>query len=206
MELPLQPRAGTPSNTGLQHLPGSVPVSPGSIPAGAGSVLMGQGTASSALGKDFNQLCLKPCSSAGALRSSHTPLSPQNPPNFLRASALSEHISPVVVIPAEASSPDSEPITDLVEMDTASQVSCHSTACAPQAAEGIAGALWLPDQGCFSKTMPWSRLGQCRWPWALRSITAVGPVGTECQMWVLHSLSQALVISQCSSWWFGALQ
>ncbi|XP_017679518.1 PREDICTED: huntingtin-interacting protein 1 [Lepidothrix coronata] len=45
----------------------------------------------------------------------------QNPPNFLRASALSEHISPVVVIPAEASSPDSEPITDLVEMDTASQ-------------------------------------------------------------------------------------
>uniref|UniRef100_A0A8B9PZQ3 Huntingtin-interacting protein 1-related protein n=1 Tax=Apteryx owenii TaxID=8824 RepID=A0A8B9PZQ3_APTOW len=51
------------------------------------------------------------------------PQLPENPPNFLRASALSEHISPVVVIPAEASSPDSEPITDLVEMDTASQVS-----------------------------------------------------------------------------------
>ncbi|KFP63278.1 Huntingtin-interacting protein 1, partial [Cariama cristata] len=50
------------------------------------------------------------------------PQLPENPPNFLRASALSEHISPVVVIPAEASSPDSEPITDLVEMDTASQV------------------------------------------------------------------------------------
>uniref|UniRef100_A0A8B9MUM5 I/LWEQ domain-containing protein n=1 Tax=Accipiter nisus TaxID=211598 RepID=A0A8B9MUM5_9AVES len=49
------------------------------------------------------------------------PQLPENPPNFLRASALSEHISPVVVIPAEASSPDSEPITDLVEMDTASQ-------------------------------------------------------------------------------------
>uniref|UniRef100_A0A8C8VLS4 Huntingtin-interacting protein 1-related protein n=1 Tax=Pelusios castaneus TaxID=367368 RepID=A0A8C8VLS4_9SAUR len=48
---------------------------------------------------------------------------PENPPNFLRASALSEHISPVVVIPAEASSPDSEPITDLVEMETASQQS-----------------------------------------------------------------------------------
>uniref|UniRef100_A0A8C0FYD5 Huntingtin interacting protein 1 n=1 Tax=Bubo bubo TaxID=30461 RepID=A0A8C0FYD5_BUBBB len=48
------------------------------------------------------------------------PQLPENPPNFLRASALSEHISPVVVIPAEASSPDSEPITDLVEMDTAS--------------------------------------------------------------------------------------
>uniref|UniRef100_A0A8C6JDA7 I/LWEQ domain-containing protein n=1 Tax=Melopsittacus undulatus TaxID=13146 RepID=A0A8C6JDA7_MELUD len=46
------------------------------------------------------------------------PQLPENPPNFLRASALSEHISPVVVIPAEASSPDSEPITDLVEMDT----------------------------------------------------------------------------------------
>ncbi|XP_043387206.1 huntingtin-interacting protein 1 isoform X8 [Chelonia mydas] len=51
------------------------------------------------------------------------PQLPENPPNFLRASALSEHISPVVVIPAEASSPDSEPITDLVEMDTASQQS-----------------------------------------------------------------------------------
>ncbi|NXD13729.1 HIP1 protein, partial [Nothocercus nigrocapillus] len=49
------------------------------------------------------------------------PQLPENPPNFLRASALSEHISPVVVIPAEASSPDSEPITDLVEMDTAAQ-------------------------------------------------------------------------------------
>uniref|UniRef100_G3UI31 Huntingtin-interacting protein 1 n=1 Tax=Loxodonta africana TaxID=9785 RepID=G3UI31_LOXAF len=34
------------------------------------------------------------------------PQLPENPPNFLRASALSEHISPVVVIPAEASSPD----------------------------------------------------------------------------------------------------
>ncbi|NWY23354.1 HIP1 protein, partial [Pheucticus melanocephalus] len=49
------------------------------------------------------------------------PQLPENPPNFLRASALSEHISPVVVIPAEASSPDSEPITDLVEVDAASQ-------------------------------------------------------------------------------------
>ncbi|KAJ7308942.1 hypothetical protein JRQ81_008222 [Phrynocephalus forsythii] len=51
------------------------------------------------------------------------PQLPENPPNFLRASALSEHISPVVVIPAEASSPDSEPIMDLVEMETASQQS-----------------------------------------------------------------------------------
>lgn len=67
-------------------------------------------------------------------------LPPQNPPNFLRASALSEHISPVVVIPAEASSPDSEPITDLVEMDAASQVR-------------MVGALWLWAQGCLSKSM-----------------------------------------------------
>uniref|UniRef100_A0A8B9MT38 I/LWEQ domain-containing protein n=1 Tax=Accipiter nisus TaxID=211598 RepID=A0A8B9MT38_9AVES len=87
-------------------------------PMGPGSVPMGPGMGSSALGQDFNQLCPKPCGSAGPPRPSHTPLLPQNPPNFLRASALSEHISPVVVIPAEASSPDSEPITDLVEMDT----------------------------------------------------------------------------------------
>lgn len=91
---------------------------------------------------------------------SRAPLPPQNPPNFLRASALSEHISPVVVIPAEASSPDSEPITDLVEMDTASQVSCRGTAHAPRDAEGAEGALRLQDQGCFSKTVPWWRLRQ----------------------------------------------
>lgn len=49
----------------------------------------------------------------------------QNPPNFLRASALSEHVSPVVVIPAEASSPDSEPVLekdDLMGMDASQQV------------------------------------------------------------------------------------
>ncbi|KAM4820498.1 huntingtin-interacting protein 1 [Thomomys bottae] len=40
------------------------------------------------------------------------PQLPENPPNFLRASALSEHISPVVVIPAEASSPDTAPALD----------------------------------------------------------------------------------------------
>nr|XP_033777496.1 huntingtin-interacting protein 1 isoform X1 [Geotrypetes seraphini] len=54
------------------------------------------------------------------------PQLPENPPNFLRASALSEHISPVVVIPAESSSPDSEPIVetdDLVDMDRTSQQS-----------------------------------------------------------------------------------
>ncbi|KAL8198693.1 UNVERIFIED_CONTAM: histidine permease [Gekko kuhli] len=51
------------------------------------------------------------------------PQLPENPPNFLRASALSEHISPVVVIPVEASSPDSEPIMELVDMETSSQQS-----------------------------------------------------------------------------------
>lgn len=43
----------------------------------------------------------------------------QNPPNFLRASALSEHISPVV-LPAESSSPESEHAVetdDLVDTD-----------------------------------------------------------------------------------------
>uniref|UniRef100_A0A674NS57 Huntingtin interacting protein 1 n=1 Tax=Takifugu rubripes TaxID=31033 RepID=A0A674NS57_TAKRU len=49
------------------------------------------------------------------------PQLPENPPNFLRASALSEHISPVVVIPAESSSPESEHAVetdDLVDTDT----------------------------------------------------------------------------------------
>ncbi|KAL7401399.1 hypothetical protein ABVT39_027509 [Epinephelus coioides] len=48
------------------------------------------------------------------------PQLPENPPNFLRASALSEHISPVVVIPAESSSPESEHVVetdDLVDTD-----------------------------------------------------------------------------------------
>ncbi|XP_063502409.1 huntingtin-interacting protein 1-like isoform X2 [Symphalangus syndactylus] len=52
------------------------------------------------------------------------PQLPENPPNFLRASALSEHISLVVVIPAEASSPDSEPVLekdDLMDMDASQQ-------------------------------------------------------------------------------------
>eukprot|EP00062_Callorhinchus_milii_P011579 gi/632958126/ref/XP_007894857.1/ PREDICTED: huntingtin-interacting protein 1 [Callorhinchus milii] len=54
------------------------------------------------------------------------PQLPESPPNFLRASALSEHVSPVVVIPAESGSPDTEPVAeteDLVEMDSSSQQS-----------------------------------------------------------------------------------
>uniref|UniRef100_A0A6Q2WZD6 Huntingtin interacting protein 1 n=1 Tax=Esox lucius TaxID=8010 RepID=A0A6Q2WZD6_ESOLU len=45
------------------------------------------------------------------------PQLPENPPNFLRASALSEHISPVVVIPAESSSPETEHMVDMVTED-----------------------------------------------------------------------------------------
>ncbi|KAM9733802.1 huntingtin-interacting protein 1 [Menidia menidia] len=48
------------------------------------------------------------------------PQLPENPPNFLRASALSEHVSPVVVIPAESSSPELEHVVetdDLVDTD-----------------------------------------------------------------------------------------
>ncbi|KAK3560672.1 hypothetical protein QTP86_014526 [Hemibagrus guttatus] len=44
------------------------------------------------------------------------PQLPENPPNFLRASALSEHISPVVVIPAETSSPESEHMVETDEL------------------------------------------------------------------------------------------
>uniref|UniRef100_A0A8C5LT82 Huntingtin-interacting protein 1 n=1 Tax=Leptobrachium leishanense TaxID=445787 RepID=A0A8C5LT82_9ANUR len=51
------------------------------------------------------------------------PQLPENPPNFLRASALSEHISPVVLIPTGNSPPDSETLIeteDLVGMDSSS--------------------------------------------------------------------------------------
>ncbi|KAM5181342.1 huntingtin-interacting protein 1 [Mantella aurantiaca] len=52
------------------------------------------------------------------------PQLPENPPNFLRASALSEHISPVVLIPTGNSPPDGETLVetdDLVGMDSSSQ-------------------------------------------------------------------------------------
>ncbi|XP_069800826.1 huntingtin-interacting protein 1 [Dendropsophus ebraccatus] len=54
------------------------------------------------------------------------PQLPENPPNFLRASALSEHISPVVLIPTGNSPPDSETLVetdDLVGMDSSSNQS-----------------------------------------------------------------------------------
>lgn len=51
-------------------------------------------------------------------RCHHDFLSPQNPPNFLRASALAEHVKPVVVIPEEA--PEDEEPESLIEISTAS--------------------------------------------------------------------------------------
>lgn len=55
------------------------------------------------------------CLLLGAPSSFH-PLPPQGPPNFLRASALAEHIKPVVVIPEEA--PEDEEPENLIEIST----------------------------------------------------------------------------------------
>lgn len=44
----------------------------------------------------------------------------QSPPNFLRASALAEHVKPVVVIPEEA--PEDEEPENLIEISTAPSV------------------------------------------------------------------------------------
>ncbi|KAI1233139.1 hypothetical protein IHE44_0006335, partial [Lamprotornis superbus] len=46
------------------------------------------------------------------------PRLPENPPNFLRASALAEHVKPVVVIPEEA--PEDEEPENLIEISTTS--------------------------------------------------------------------------------------
>ncbi|XP_053136270.1 huntingtin-interacting protein 1-related protein isoform X2 [Hemicordylus capensis] len=48
------------------------------------------------------------------------PRLPENPPNFLRASALEEHVKPVVVIPEEA--PEDEEPENLIEISTAPPV------------------------------------------------------------------------------------
>ncbi|KAM6423406.1 huntingtin-interacting protein 1-related protein [Liasis olivaceus] len=48
------------------------------------------------------------------------PRLPENPPNFLRASALAEHVKPVVVIPEEA--PEDEEVENLIEITTAPSV------------------------------------------------------------------------------------
>ncbi|XP_077604077.1 huntingtin-interacting protein 1-related protein [Crocuta crocuta] len=51
-----------------------------------------------------------------AASTSHSLPLPQGPPNFLRASALAEHIKPVVVIPEEA--PEDEEPENLIELST----------------------------------------------------------------------------------------
>ncbi|XP_026542775.1 huntingtin-interacting protein 1-related protein [Notechis scutatus] len=48
------------------------------------------------------------------------PRLPENPPNFLRASALAEHVKPVVVIPEEA--PEDEEPENLIEISSAPSV------------------------------------------------------------------------------------
>ncbi|KAM3826341.1 huntingtin-interacting protein 1-related protein [Vipera latastei] len=48
------------------------------------------------------------------------PRLPENPPNFLRASALAEHVKPVVVIPEEA--PEDEEAENLIEISSAPSV------------------------------------------------------------------------------------
>ncbi|XP_025031170.1 huntingtin-interacting protein 1-related protein [Python bivittatus] len=52
------------------------------------------------------------------------PRLPENPPNFLRASALAEHVKPVVVIPEEA--PEDEEVENLIEITTAPSVEQQS--------------------------------------------------------------------------------
>lgn len=52
------------------------------------------------------------------LRGCNNFLSLQSPPNFLRASALAEHVKPVVVIPEEA--PEDEEPENLIEISTTS--------------------------------------------------------------------------------------
>ncbi|XP_040587158.1 huntingtin-interacting protein 1 isoform X4 [Mesocricetus auratus] len=78
------------------------------------------------------------------------PQLPENPPNFLRASALSEHVSPVVVIPAEVASPDSEPVLekdDLMDMG-ASQQSLQSSF--DNKFDDIFGSSWSSDPFNFN--------------------------------------------------------
>ena len=54
----------------------------------------------------------------------------QDPPNFLRASDLSSHVTPVVVVPEPPPEPEPEPemvVGDLVDTSTppVTPVSCH---------------------------------------------------------------------------------
>uniref|UniRef100_A0A672TWH4 Huntingtin interacting protein 1 related n=1 Tax=Strigops habroptila TaxID=2489341 RepID=A0A672TWH4_STRHB len=66
------------------------------------------------------------------------PRLPESPPNFLRASALAEHVKPVVVIPEEA--PEDEEPENLIEISTASTVE-------PQVTSGIFDQTFGPPNG-----------------------------------------------------------
>lgn len=78
--------------------------------------------------------------------SSFHPLPPQGPPNFLRASALAEHIKPVVVIPEEA--PEDEEPENLIEISTG-----------PPAGEpAVSGAPSLPPPSLPPSSLPPSPL------------------------------------------------
>lgn len=65
-------------------------------------------------------------------------MSRQSPPNFLRASALAEHVKPVVVIPEEA--PEDEEPENLIEINTASAAEQQVGAWGAQAGPPSKGA------------------------------------------------------------------
>lgn len=48
------------------------------------------------------------------------PLLPENPPNFLVQADLSSHLSPVVILPPQAETPDNDSVSDMVLVDTTS--------------------------------------------------------------------------------------
>ncbi|KFM62103.1 Huntingtin-interacting protein 1, partial [Stegodyphus mimosarum] len=64
----------------------------------------------------------------------HVPLLPENPPNFLVASDLSAHVSPVVILPPHTDTPENETV-DMNLVDTTVPKSCPS----PDVLEGVFG-------------------------------------------------------------------
>uniref|UniRef100_A0A8B9T7V9 Huntingtin-interacting protein 1-related protein n=1 Tax=Anas platyrhynchos TaxID=8839 RepID=A0A8B9T7V9_ANAPL len=67
------------------------------------------------------------------------PRLPENPPNFLRASALAEHVKPVVVIPEEA--PEDEEPESLIEISTPDAL------CPPQVTSDLFQQTFGPPNG-----------------------------------------------------------
>uniref|UniRef100_A0A8C9U4Z6 Huntingtin interacting protein 1 n=1 Tax=Scleropages formosus TaxID=113540 RepID=A0A8C9U4Z6_SCLFO len=80
------------------------------------------------------------------------PQLPENAPNFLRASALSEHISPVVVVPPEPASPESERQLETEELvDTDKLLSASSQRVAETKFDDVFGATAASDPFNFSR-------------------------------------------------------